>query len=130
MVVHFPIVLSFAPPVFILLGLVFGVPSFQTTAMHCLGGAILFTPIAILTGWFTWWLNYGASSMKAITVKTWGSLLLILLQVIAFVWWLADPSVVEAQSAGGVVHLVIVLLYVPVVSVVGWFGATLTFPVE
>jgi len=130
MVVHFPIVLTFAPPVFLLLGLLCGVASFKTTAMHCLGGAVLFTPIAILTGWFTWWLNYGASSMKAITIKTWGAMILFLLQVLAFVWWLADPSVVAMGSAAGVFHVIIVLLFIPIVSVVGWFGATLTFPVE
>ena len=58
MVVHFPIVFMIAAPVFTLLSLVTGVKSFEVTGFHCLGGGLLFTPVAMVTGWFTWWLNY------------------------------------------------------------------------
>ena len=58
MVVHFPIVFMISAPVFTLLYLLTGVKSFEVTGFHCLGGGVLFTPVAMVTGWFTWWLNY------------------------------------------------------------------------
>jgi len=57
MVVHFPITLAIVPSLFLLLHLVTGVRSFETTAFQCLGAAILFIPAGILSGFFTWWLN-------------------------------------------------------------------------
>ena len=58
MTVHFPIVFAFSAAVFTLLYLVTGIASFESTALHCLGAGLLFTPVAMTTGYFTWWLNY------------------------------------------------------------------------
>ena len=70
MVVHFPIVFSVSTALFNLLYLITGMKAFEVTALHCLGGGILFTPIAVLTGWYTWWLNYMAKPLLPVTIKT------------------------------------------------------------
>ena len=128
MVVHFPIVFSFSTVVFILLYLVSGVASFETTAVHCLAGAVLFTPIAMVTGWFTWWLNYQSRTMKPVTIKIWCSLLLWFMQLLLFAWYLLNPTILTAWSGASTIYLVFTLTFVPIVSAVGWFGAALTFP--
>ena len=69
MVVHFPIVFMIAAPVFTLLALITGVKSFEVTGFHCLGGGVLFTPVAIVTGWFTWWLNYESRWLRPVVIK-------------------------------------------------------------
>src|SRR5690606_25870378 len=76
MVVPFPIVCSFTPALFILLFLITGYRAFEATAFHCLGGAVLFAPVAIGTGYFTWWLNYLARPMRPVTIKIRFSILL------------------------------------------------------
>ena len=130
MVVHFPIAFSFSTVAFIVLYIMTGITSFQTTAFHCLGGAVLFTPIAMLTGWLTWWLNYQARPMKPVTIKVWFSFLLWFLQIILFVWYLLNPSILAVWEGASIVYGMLTLSFVPIVTVVGWFGATLTFPVE
>ncbi len=130
MLVHFPIVFLFSPTLFHLIYLRPGAPSFEITAFHCLGGGILFTPLAMVTGYFTWWLNYLAKPMKAVTIKIRFSFLLLTTSIIAFVWRYLDPGVLIEFTAGSILYFRLVLSLVPLVTIVGWFGASLTFPIE
>lgn len=130
MVVHFPIALTFATALFTVLALFTGVRSFETTALHCLGAAIVFTPLAMLTGWFTWWLNYLSRPMRPVTVKLWCSCALFSLQVILFAWRVAAPSLLCTPSRPRLLYVALVLSLLALVSVIGWYGATMTFPVE
>lgn len=130
MVVHFPIVFMFSTPVFNFLYLITGIKSFELTALHCLGGGILFTPLAIITGWFTWWLNYLGKPMRSVTIKTKFSFVLLLAQLIAFVWRILVPGILSSFGIESIIYLLIIISFIPLVTVVGWFGATITFPVE
>jgi len=129
MLVHFPIVFMFTAPLFNLLYLITGIPSFEITALHCLGGGILFTPLTILTGWFTWWLNYLARPMRPVTIKIRFSILLMAASVGAFIWRIMVPDVLASLNGFGVLYLLLVLSFIPVVTTIGWFGAQMTFPV-
>lgn len=128
MLVHFPIAFMFAVPLFSLLAFLTGSASFETTAFHCLGAGLLFTPLTITTGLFTWWLNYHAKLSFPITIKIIGSTLLMLLILILFVWRYAVPDILYADGSPGIVYLLLLLALIPVVSVVGLYGAHLTFP--
>jgi predicted heme/steroid binding protein/uncharacterized membrane protein len=130
MTVHFPIVFLMACPVFNLLYLFTGIESFETTALHCLGGGILFSIVAIATGFLTWWYNYMGKMMKQTAVKIPLSLVLLAVAVAAFVWRLSVPDVMDNLLGAGVVYLLLVLSLIPLVSIVGWYGASLTFPLE
>ena len=130
MVVHFPIVFTFSATVFNLLYLITGIKPLEITALHCLAGGILFTPIAMMTGWFTWWLNYLAQPMKSVTVKTYCSFILLALQAVAFSWRVLVPDVLGSLGVGSIVYVLILVSFIPLVSITGWYGATLTFPVE
>lgn len=130
MVVHFPIVFSFAPTLFLLLFLITGYRPFEATALHSLGGVIFFSPVAILTGYFTWWLNYLARPMKPVSRKIRFSILLWGFSILAFVYRLLNPDLLLSFSGRSLLYLLLVFSLIPFVTVVGWFGATLTFPVE
>ena len=130
MTVHFPIVFFLANPFFNILYLLTGEGSFETTALHCLAGGILFGVVAIITGVFTWWYNYMAKMMKPIAVKIPLSAALIVTAIIVFVWRLVDPEVMTGPQGANTVYLFLVLAFVPIISVIGWFGATMTFPIE
>ena len=69
MVVHFPIVFFISTPIFTILYLLTGIGSFETTGWHCLGGGVLFTPVALVTGLFTWWLNYELRPLRPVVIK-------------------------------------------------------------
>jgi predicted heme/steroid binding protein/uncharacterized membrane protein len=130
MLVHFPIVFMYSAGLFCLLYLLSGIRSFEVTAWHCLGGGILFTPLAIFTGWFTWWLNYLAKPMRPVTVKIRFSILLLVASLGAFIWRIGDPEILLSFSGGSIFYLLLILSLIPIVTVIGWFGATLTFPLK
>jgi len=130
MLVHFPVVFMFASPLFNVLYLITGIASFEITALHCLGGGILFTPLAILTGWFTWWLNYLARPMRPVTIKIRFSALLMAASVGAFIWRMLRPDALSSITGSSVLYLLLVLSLIPLVTTIGWFGAQMTFPLR
>ena len=130
MTVHFPIVFMFATTVFNILYVVTGYKAFEVTALHCLGAGILFTPVAALTGLYTWWLNYMARPLRPVRIKMRVTLLLIATQIAIFVWRLLSPEVLETFGLGSTLYFVLVLSLFVLVTINGWFGASMTFPIE
>ncbi|MHC1742648.1 MAG: DUF2231 domain-containing protein [Syntrophobacteraceae bacterium] len=130
MTVHFPIVFMLFTPLFSLLYLATGHGAFETTALHCLGAGLLFLPLVILTGMLTWWVNYLARPMPPVTIKICASIVLFLLALSAFTWRMASPEVLTSPAGINPGYLALVLLLAPTVTVIGWFGAQLTFPFE
>ncbi len=130
MTVHFPIAFSLAAVLFTLLHLLSGQKGFEATAWHCLGANILFTPVAILTGLYTWWLNYMAQPLRPVIAKLILSPILLALSLIGFFWRLARPELLMQPEASGLIYLLLILALFPLVATIGWFGASLTFPVH
>jgi len=130
MLIHFPIVFMLSVTGFTLLALVTGNMSFDTTALHCLVAALLFTPLAIASGLFTWWLNYMAKPMREVMIKIWCSLLLLAVAAVVFCWRLLVPGILTGTGPARFGYLLLVCSLAVLVSVVGWFGAMLTFPLE
>jgi predicted heme/steroid binding protein/uncharacterized membrane protein len=130
MTVHFPIVFASSTTLFNILSLATGIKAFEITALHCLGGGILFTPVAIVTGLYTWWLNYLARPVKAVAVKQRISVILFVLQMIIFIWRVRVPQILDSLSAGSLIYFAFVLSLFPLVTIIGWYGAKLTFPIE
>jgi predicted heme/steroid binding protein/uncharacterized membrane protein len=130
MTVHFPIVFFISAPLFTALALITGVTAFEVTAVNCLGAALLFSLVVIPTGLFTWWVNYGAQRIRAVTIKIVLSLLQFVMGLSAFIWRLSDPTVLRRGGGETVVYLMMVFSLLPMIIVVGWYGATLTFPLR
>ena len=130
MVVHFPIVFMFSTTLFNLLYLLSGYRPFEVTALHCLGGGLLFVPIGIVTGFFTWWLNYLAQPSKGVKIKIYCSLILFGVALIAFIWRLVSPEVLISFSGSSLIYLMLIFSLIPLVTIIGWYGAKMTFPIE
>ena len=129
MVVHFPIAFMFSAPVFTLLYLLTRREPFEVTAVYCLGGGCMFTPLAMLTGWFTWWLNYLGKTMKAVTIKIWLSFSLLFIQMMVLSWRALNPTILRSLHGESILYLLLLFSVIPVVTIIGWYGSTLTFPV-
>ena len=130
MTVHFPIAFMVCTPLFTLLYLLTGVRGFEITALNCLGGGLFFCLIVIPTGLFTWWVYYQARPMKPVTVKIALSLVMFADGLTAFIWRLSDPQVTRQVSQVNPLYMVLVFFLLPLVLVVAWYGATLTFPLR
>jgi len=130
MVVHFPIAFMFSGPIFTLLYLLTRLDSLEVTGVYCLGAGFLFTPLAMLTGWFTWWLNYSGKTIKAVRIKIWLSYSLLFIQMTVLFWRVLNPAILCSLQWESIVYLLLMCSVIPVVTITGWYGATLTFPVE
>lgn len=130
MTVHFPIVFMLSATMFNLLYLLTGVASFETTALHCLGAGVLFMPVVMTTGLYTWWLNYLARPITPIKIKLCVSLILFITSLILFIWRLYSPGVPDSLSGVKALYFFLIMALTPLVIVIGWFGANLTFPLE
>jgi len=130
MIIHFPIVFMFSTAVFNILYLLSGKKAFETTALHCLAGGVLFTPMAIATGFYTWWLNYMAKPIRAVAIKQRFSAVLLAVEIIVFVWRIEMPDILDSFQFASLIYFLLILFLFPMVTVIGWFGAKLTFPIE
>jgi uncharacterized membrane protein len=130
MTVHFPIVFTISAALFTLLYLCTGIASFESTALNCLGAGLVFTPMAMTTGYYTWWLNYAARPLRPGIMKQRLTWLLLVSEITAFLWRLAVPDIFSPFRSASLIYLALILSFVPLVSVIGWFGASLTFPIE
>jgi predicted heme/steroid binding protein/uncharacterized membrane protein len=130
MLVHFPIVFAVSPVLFYLLYLITAANAFETTAFHCLGAGIFFFAPAVLTGFLTWWLNYQARPLRPVRIKILFSALLVAIYLAAFLLRLFLPAAVLSFAGAGILYLLLLSALIPVVTVIGWYGASLTFPLE
>lgn len=131
MVVHFPIVFFISAPVFTILYLLTGVGSFETTGFNCLGGGVLFTPVALVTGLLTWWLNYDLRPLRPVYIKLTLSPILLAAGTGCFIWRWLNPEILGLLPHWpGKVYLGLICALAPLVSLIGWYGATLTFPLN
>ena len=130
MTVHFPIVFMISTAMFNILYLITGIESFEKTAFHCLGGGVLFTLVAGTTGYYTWWMNYMSQPMRAVIIKKRVAVILFLVAAVAFIWRALVPDIMNALSFESTVYFLLTLSLFPLVTINGWFGASLTFPTE
>lgn len=128
MVVHFPIVFMISTTVFTFLYLLTEDKTFESTALHCLAGGVLFTPVAIITGLLTWWLNYHLRAMRPVTWKLILSSVLLLTGLGALSWRLLRPEVLFNPTGWNLLYPGLISLLAPLVAAIGWFGAQITFP--
>jgi predicted heme/steroid binding protein/uncharacterized membrane protein len=130
MTVHFPIVFMFSTTMFNILYFFTGARSFELTALNCLGAGILFTPLVMGTGYYTWWVNYMARPLRPVSIKKKVSSILLAVEIAAFIWRMQVPGILDSFSVSSVIYSLLVLSLLPLVTVIGWFGAKLTFPIE
>jgi predicted heme/steroid binding protein/uncharacterized membrane protein len=129
MLVHFPIVFMIATTVFTIIYLISGMKSFEVTGFHCLGGGVLFTPAAMASGAFTWWLNYDAKFFRPVIIKLTLSPVLFLVSAGTFVWRLLNPEILANLAHWpSLVYLALICSLTPLVGIIGACGAELTFP--
>jgi len=130
MMVHFPIVFMFALFLFDGLFLLTGSREFETTAMHCLAAGVLSAPVAIATGYYTWWLNYLSRPMRPVTIKKNLSWVLLSTSFAALAWRVWDPQVLSAAGPGRILYVFLAFVLFALTVVIAYFGGQLTFPHE
>jgi predicted heme/steroid binding protein/uncharacterized membrane protein len=128
MTVHFPIAFLMLFPILNILYLVTGKESFDVSSFHVLIAGLVFTPVALLTGPYNWWINYAGKWSKIIAIKMFGSLILITLILVIFMWRILVPDIMLQPTEARIIYIMLSLILPPIITVLGWFGAKMTFP--
>ncbi|MCE5334280.1 MAG: hypothetical protein LLG06_06790 [Desulfobacteraceae bacterium] len=130
MTVHFPIVFMLSATVFSVLYLITGNAALEVTAFTCLVAGLMLTPIVMLTGYVSWWVNYLGRPVRAVCIKLRVSLLMLLVAFYAYLWRALVPDIMTNFRGVSVIYLLLILSLSPMVGIIGWQGAKLTFPLE
>ncbi len=130
MTVHFPLVFMLSAPFFTLLYLATGVASFETTAFHCLAAGTIFNPIVMFTGFLSWWVNYMGKILRPVIIKMIFSFIMTIISIILLSWRVMAPDIVTSLRMASLIYLLLIISLSPMVIIIGWHGAKLTFPIE
>jgi predicted heme/steroid binding protein/uncharacterized membrane protein len=124
MVVHFPIALLMASTLFILLSFIFENPFFEITSFHLLIVGTIASPFAMATGLLTWWVNYRSKLTLFVKRKIQLSIILLLFEIVLILWRSSHPKIFNP------IYFIMMILLVPIVSLLGYYGGQMTFPAE
>jgi predicted heme/steroid binding protein/uncharacterized membrane protein len=124
MVVHFPIALLMVASLFVLLTLFFQKRSFETASFYLLILGAISSPFAMATGIFTWWVNYRMKLTYFVKRKIQLSILLLILEIILLLWRSSRSQISHP------IYFILIVLLAPIVSLLGYYGGQMTFPME
>lgn len=128
-IVHFPIGLILAAPFFEAVAYVFGSKCTAWAGFCCLALGVAAVPLALASGYFTWWINYGLNDSPLIHKKrflAWATLVLGLAVVLVRIWSMPDSiGLVSGQALGYFAGLIVLAI---ITACIGYLGGKLTFP--
>ncbi len=126
--VHFPVALSVVTAVFALLHLLTNEQVFESTAYYVLWAAVIMTPLTIVSGAFSWWLNYGHKFTDNFKDKIVFSAIYAVLGVMALALRTANHDVLLERESLGWVYVMLLMAQVVIVSILGRVGTNILFP--
>jgi hypothetical protein len=71
-----------------------------------------------------------ARPLKAVRIKIPLTLAMFATSLVLFIWRMKVPDILDALSGSGLLYILLVLSLSVMVTVIGWNGASMTFPVE
>jgi predicted heme/steroid binding protein/uncharacterized membrane protein len=129
-IVHFPLAFLVSSPLFTALYLITGTRSFELTSFYCLAGGLLFAIAAIPSGLLTWWVNHAAHFYKPVIIKIILSPILFIIGLAVLIWRFQNPLILENIASWDYLYLFLLFLMAPLVLTIGWYGASITFPLH
>jgi predicted heme/steroid binding protein/uncharacterized membrane protein len=126
--VHFPVALGVASAVFLVLYLLTGSEAFEISSYYVLWAALIMTPFAMLTGALSWFFNYGRTLDVRFSAKIGMSIILLIVEAAGVALRTINPTSLVDREPLGWVYFLAVVIVVPLVALLGWIGADITFP--
>ena len=124
-VVHFPMVFLFGAALFMVLYLLRPkMAPFEQMAFAMLILGIIFTPPAIVTGLWSWWLVYNLEVHQEILYKIVLAIVLLLTEVVCLLLRMGHPF---EKNARGWIYFGLMLFIAADALTVGYFGGKLTY---
>jgi len=126
--IHFPIALFIFAGFLDLLYFLLGRPvSLGSAVLYSLLFASFTAPLAMASGFLSWWLNYNMALTAIFRRKITGSLLLLVIAMVCLALRLHEPMVqAEGGPAAWVYHGLLLAAW-PLVAFIGYQGGKITF---
>ncbi|MGC8659567.1 MAG: DUF2231 domain-containing protein [Desulfomonilaceae bacterium] len=128
-VVHFPLALLMLTSFLEILAICAASPRTEWAAYLVFIIGLASLPVAIVTGYFTWWINYEAKDHPIIRQKrklAWITLAVGIVAVIIRTFWLTD--LLSISDPRLLIYLAFILSQSALVAKIGFLGGKLTFP--
>ncbi|HEY5531083.1 MAG TPA: DUF2231 domain-containing protein [Candidatus Anoxymicrobiaceae bacterium] len=125
--IHFPLVFAVVTPLFdVLYVLRPGKTALEKTSFNLLVLGVLATPVAMITGLFTWWLNFKATLTRPVKVKMSAALLLLADMIALLTWRLSDRRVMDTPGRSRTAYLGLSISMPILATILGRFGGKLS----
>lgn len=125
--VHFPLAFPMAAPLFNVLYLLRPRrQALEKSAFYMVALGAVAAPVAILTGLFTWWLNFNARVTKPIKIKIAISVALEADLLVLLVWRLADEEVMTVAGRSRVIYMALAMMMPAFAFILGRVGGRLS----
>ncbi len=125
--VHFPIALHYFSAFTDILFLANPSPEYETAVFLSFLIATLMGFLALVTGVFSWWINYDFSTSKPFVIKLIGALFTLIVGMIPLIQKLLNPDVPFSREMDGITYHAIIFITVVSITVVGYYGGKITW---
>jgi hypothetical protein len=71
-----------------------------------------------------------AKPLKAVQIKIPLAAAMLVTEIAIFIWRILKPNILDFTSHVSIIYFLLVLGLLPMITVIGWYGASMTFPVE
>lgn len=125
--VHFPIALHYFSGFADILFLAHSSSAYETAVFLSFLIATVMGFFALITGVFSWWINYDFSTSKPFVIKLIGALFTLIIGLIPLSQKLLNPDVPFSTGADGITYHAIIFITVISITIVGYYGGKITW---
>jgi len=125
--VHIPNGVLPVSVIFIVLGVFFEYSALQTAALYNMGFVVLTIPFVLFTGYIEWRNRYQSALTHLFIAKIIAAVVVSITSVIAVVWWILVPDVLQAAYPARWVFIALILIMLIAATVAGFIGGKLVF---
>lgn len=128
--VHIPVGLIVGAAVFLFLALITGSEKTEWAAFCCLALVAASLPVAMSTGYFTWWINYECMDSTILNWKRRLAWISLPVGVVSVILRLYVENPLNLSDTVGLVYMLFLLALAVMISLIGFLGGKLTFPYD
>lgn len=127
MIIHFPIALHYFSAFTDILFLVNPSREYDTAVFLSFLIATAMGFLALLTGVFSWWVNYDFSTSRAFVIKLIGALFTLIVGLIPLWQKILNPDVAFSTGMDGITYHAVIFITLISISIVGYYGGKITW---
>ncbi|OHD88731.1 cytochrome b5 domain-containing protein [Sulfuricurvum sp. RIFCSPLOWO2_12_FULL_43_24] len=127
LIIHFPIALHYFSAFVDILFLDNPSAGYETAVFLSFLIATIAGFFALISGVFSWWINYDFSISKPFVIKLIGALFTLIVGLIPLGQKLLNPNVAFSTGVDGIIYHAVIFMTVISITIVGYYGGKITW---